>query len=71
MSAVLDAHAGNAHAGPAGGLMRWITTTNHKDIGTMYLWFSFVMFLTGAQLRDAAGAEVASSKAIGRPSQGK
>ena len=38
--------------------MRWVTTTNHKDIGTMYLWFSFAMFLLGGVMALVIRAEL-------------
>ncbi|HAB47103.1 MAG TPA: cytochrome c oxidase subunit I, partial [Lautropia sp.] len=61
MSAVLDHHGhdshDHAHDHPH-GLRRWLFATNHKDIGTLYLWFSFVMLLSGGILALTLRAEL-------------
>jgi len=46
------------HSGPDAGITRWLYTTNHKDIGTLYLWFSFLMFLFGGVLALVVRAEL-------------
>ena len=59
MSSVADAHAADHHDhGPAKGIGRWLFTTNHKDIGTMYLVFSFAMFLAGGAMAMIIRAEL-------------
>jgi len=51
-------HDDHDHHGPAPGYMRWITTTNHKDIGTLYLWFSLIMFFIGGAMALIIRAEL-------------
>ncbi|AVZ78289.1 cytochrome c oxidase subunit I [Zoogloeaceae bacteirum Par-f-2] len=59
MSAVIQDPLHDHHQHPAAsGPMRWITTTNHKDIGTMYLIFSFIMFLSGGVMALTIRAEL-------------
>jgi cytochrome c oxidase subunit I len=49
----------NAHLSPEHkGIMRWLTSTNHKEIGTLYLCFSFAMFLVGGSMALCIRAEL-------------
>ncbi len=52
-----DDHAHDSHGHPT-GIMRWVTSTNHKDIGTMYLWFSLTMFMFAGALAMGIRAEL-------------
>ncbi|MGB2284915.1 MAG: cbb3-type cytochrome c oxidase subunit I, partial [Candidatus Puniceispirillaceae bacterium] len=43
-----QSHAADAaHANPTGFVRRWLYSTNHKDIGTMYIIFSILAALIG------------------------
>ncbi|MFI4886701.1 MAG: cbb3-type cytochrome c oxidase subunit I, partial [Steroidobacterales bacterium] len=52
------AHADHDHDHKPHGWRRWVFATNHKDIGTMYLIFSCIMFFTGGAFAMTIRAEL-------------
>ena len=57
MSTKAAVHHDDHHDHPK-GIKHWFTTTNHKDIGTMYLIFSLIMFFIGGLMILAVRAEL-------------
>ena len=58
MSAVIEEHHDDHHDHKPTGIGRWLFSTNHKDIGTMYLVFAFSMFLIGGLMAFYIRAEL-------------
>ncbi len=64
MSAKLDSYmfasrvSASGHEGHPHGLRRWFFSTNHKDIGTMYLVFALFMLFEGGILAMLIRAEL-------------
>ena len=48
----------HAHEPQLRGLKRWLLTTNHKEIGTLYLIFSLTMFFIGGTMALVIRAEL-------------
>ncbi|WMN58730.1 cytochrome c oxidase subunit I [Pseudoalteromonas xiamenensis] len=60
MSSIVNPHdhGHDDHHHAPSGFKRWIFTTNHKDIGTLYLIFALTMFLIGGAMAMVIRAEL-------------
>ncbi len=59
MSVATATHDDTHHEhGPDKGLLRWVFTTNHKDIGTLYLLLALVLFFVGGIMALIVRAEL-------------
>ncbi len=51
-------HAQPSTSGAMAFIKRWLFSTNHKDIGTLYLWLAFVMFFVAGIMALVIRAEL-------------
>lgn len=51
-------HVSPGKKGRLAWLLGWVFTTNHKDIGTLYLWVSMIMFFVGGAMALVIRAEL-------------
>ncbi|NOU52751.1 cytochrome c oxidase subunit I [Pseudoalteromonas sp. JBTF-M23] len=58
MSTVAQTEQNHHEHHAAKGFKRWLYTTNHKDIGSLYLIFSLTMFLIGGAMAMVIRAEL-------------
>ncbi|MEO7068421.1 MAG: cytochrome c oxidase subunit I [Rhodanobacter sp.] len=57
-AATNDQHDDHHHGAPKSFFQRWCMSTNHKDIGTLYLVFALTMFFIGGSMAMAIRAEL-------------
>ncbi|MEE8118072.1 MAG: cbb3-type cytochrome c oxidase subunit I, partial [Gammaproteobacteria bacterium] len=58
MSTTVESMHDTHHHETPTGIKRWLFTTNHKDIGTLYLVFALIMFFVGGSMAMVVRAEL-------------